>query len=91
MSKRTESATHGTALAHVETQVTIALFVCWVSNVILYFLSFAEITVSPTTDTICALCLFGVNLLLYVIRQKDFQRGFRQVIKRISRLQFGTQ
>ena len=78
-------------MIHTLILMVIALFVCWVSNVILYFLSFAEITVSPTTDTICALCLFGVNLLLYVIRQKDFQRGFRQVIKRISRLQFGTQ
>ena len=72
-------------MIHTLIIMVFVFFICWMPSVILYFLSFADIVVSTTIDTICVFCVFGnsaVNPILYTMRQKDFQRGFRQITRR---------
>ena len=77
-------------MIHTLIIMVFVFFICWMPSVILYFLSFADIVVSTTIDTICVFCVFGnsaVNPILYAMRQRDFRRGFRQIIRRCLRLQ----
>ena len=72
-------------MIHTLIIMVIAFFICWVPSVTSYFLSFEGISVSTTIDTIAVLSVFtnsAVNPILYALRQKDFQRGFRQITRR---------
>ena len=72
--------------------MVIAFFLCWTPLLILYLLSILKILISNTIDSIFVFCVLGnsaVNPVLYAMRQRDFQRGFRQIFRRFSRLQLG--
>ena len=77
-------------MIHTLMIMTIALFICWTPAFILYFLKFTRILHSNAFDTVVMLCIFAnsaVNPILYAMRQKDFQRGFGQIIRRVCRQQ----
>ena len=65
--------------------MVIALFICWMPSLIFYILSFTTSLSSKKFDTFVLLCNFAnsvVNPILYAMRQNDFQRGFRQLMRR---------
>ena len=66
--------------------MVIAFLLCWLPALIFYVLNFGYILYSSTFDTIVMLCVYAnsaVNPILYAMRQKDFRRGFRNIISRI--------
>ena len=68
--------------------MVIVLFICWIPALIFYILNFTNILVSKKFDTIVMICVFAnsaVNPILYAMRQKDFQRGFRQILRRVCK------
>ena len=70
--------------------MVIAFFMCWMPLLILYLLSILKILISNTIDSIFVFCVLGnsaVNPILYAMRQRDFQRGFRQIFRRFLRFQ----
>ena len=72
--------------------MVIALFICWMPSLIFYILSFTTTLSSKKFDTFVLLCTLAnsaVNPILYAMRQKDFQRGFRQIMKPICSSQPG--
>ena len=71
-------------LIHTLILMVIVLFICWVPSVVSYFLSFAGIAVSTSIDTITMLSVFAnsaINPILYALRQRHFQRGFREITR----------
>ena len=64
----------------------IAFFICWLPILILYILKALSVRVSREFEIFVLLCASGnsaVNPILYAMRQKDFQRGFRRIIRGI--------
>ena len=73
-------------MIHTLMIMVISLFICCTPAFIFYFLKFTRILHSNAFDTIVMLCLFAnsaVNPILYAMRQKDFQRGFGQIFRRV--------
>ena len=72
--------------------MVVILFICWMPSLIFYILNFTNILQSKKFDTIVMLCTLAnsaVNPILYAMRQKDFQRGFRQIMRRVCKPQLG--
>ena len=66
--------------------MVIAFIICWLPALIFYVLNFTHILFSSTFDTIVMLCVYAnsaVNPILYAMRQQDFRRGFRHIIRRL--------
>ena len=66
--------------------MVMALFICWIPALIFYILNFAGILVSNIFSSMFLICILGtsaVNPIVYVMREKAFQKGFRRIIRRI--------
>ena len=64
----------------------IAFFACWLPTLVIVILITFNTPISKEVEVFSMLCASGnsaVNPILYAMRQKDFQRGFRQIIRRI--------
>ena len=73
-------------MIHTLIIMMVAFFICWLPVLFIYILKGAKIQVSLVFEMIVVLCASGnsaVNPVLYAMRQKDFQRGFRQIFRRI--------
>ena len=64
----------------------IAFFICWLPTLVIFTLMALKAPISKEVEVFSMLCSSGnsaVNPILYAMRQRNFQRGFRQIIRRI--------
>ena len=62
----------------------IAFIVCWTPCIVLLVLKYFQVHTPHVFETTVLVCAYGnsaVNPVLYALRHRDFQRGFRKIIK----------
>ena len=88
-SENSQTRTLSTVESHmIQTLIImmIVFFICWLPTMIIVILMTMNAPISKDVEVLSMLCASGnsaVNPILYAMRQKDFQRGFRQIIRRI--------
>lgn len=64
----------------------IAFIACWTPCIIFVVLKYFQVHTPLALETTALVCSYGnsaVNPVLYAVRHRDFQRGFRKIIKKL--------
>ena len=75
-----------THMIHTLMIMMIAFFICWLPTIIMFLLKTASFRIPHIFEMTVLLCASGnsaVNPILYAMRQQDFQRGFRKILKSV--------
>lgn len=73
-------------LIHTLIIMMVAFFICWLPAIVMFLLKVSQYTTPHLLEMAAVFCAYAssaVNPILYVMRQQDFQDGFRKIMKDI--------
>ena len=73
-------------MIHTLIIMMIAFFICWLPPIVMFLFKVGQQRIPHIFEMVVVVCASGnsaVNPILYAMRQRDFQKGFRKILKTI--------